>query len=190
MRRVLSWVGLITFALIPSLPAIAAELAGVQFSDKITVAGKELKLNGLGMRQATLFKVKVYVAGVYLETPTHDGAALMQSKELKQLSLKFVRSVDAKKISNAWKEAFEKNCAKDCSRFQSHLDKFNSFMTDMNPGDDLTLVFFPDRIEVSVKGQPAGTVSGGEFNPVLLATWFGPNPPNESLKEGLLGLGK
>ncbi len=47
--------------------AFAAELAGVRMSDQVTVDGRTLSLNGLGLREATAFKVDVYVAGLYLE---------------------------------------------------------------------------------------------------------------------------
>jgi hypothetical protein len=44
--------------------ASAAEVAGVKFQDTLKVAGKDLQLNGLGVR--TKFIVKVYAAGLYL----------------------------------------------------------------------------------------------------------------------------
>ena len=40
--------------------AVAAEIGGVKFDDTVKVAGKELKLNGVGLR--TRFIVKVFAA--------------------------------------------------------------------------------------------------------------------------------
>ncbi len=45
----------------------AGEVAGVKMSDTVTVEGKTLKLNGMGLRTKVMFKV--YVAGLYLEKP-------------------------------------------------------------------------------------------------------------------------
>ena len=53
--------------------ASAAEISGVKLPDQVTVVGKSLKLNGAGLRQATILKVNVYAAGLYLEKPSGDG---------------------------------------------------------------------------------------------------------------------
>lgn len=44
--------------------AAAAEVAGVKLEDKASLGGKELVLNGAGLR--TRFMLKIYVAGLYL----------------------------------------------------------------------------------------------------------------------------
>ena len=58
---------LLILSLFFSLNLSAKTLHKAKFDDKSTVAKKELILNGLGVRLATLFKVKVYVAGLYTE---------------------------------------------------------------------------------------------------------------------------
>src|SRR6185312_13306094 len=42
------------------------ECKGVSFPDQAQLEGSNLALNGLGMRQATAFKVNVYVAALYV----------------------------------------------------------------------------------------------------------------------------
>jgi len=44
----------------------AADLDGVTLPDTMQLDGSELVLNGMGTRKATMFKVKVYVMGLYL----------------------------------------------------------------------------------------------------------------------------
>jgi len=57
---------------------VAGELAGVTFPDQISVDSRTLLLNGMGLREATILKVDVYVAALYLErnrpTPTRSFA--------------------------------------------------------------------------------------------------------------------
>jgi len=43
---------------------LGREVAGVKMPDTVTVEGKTLKLNGMGLRKKVMFKV--YVAGLYL----------------------------------------------------------------------------------------------------------------------------
>ena len=66
-----------------ALPAPAKEVAGVSLPETTTVDGKTLKLNGAGLRKKVVFKV--YVAGLYLETPSKD--AVNGLKTLQQLWL-------------------------------------------------------------------------------------------------------
>ena len=61
------------------LPVLAKEVAGVNVPESTTVEGKTLKLNGAGLRKKVVFKV--YVAGLYLETPSKDAAAVISSDQ-------------------------------------------------------------------------------------------------------------
>jgi hypothetical protein len=46
--------------------------------------GKTLKLNGTGLRQATILKINVYAAGLYLENAARDGDAIAGSDQIDQ----------------------------------------------------------------------------------------------------------
>src|SRR4051812_45530354 len=92
----------------------AGELEGVKMPDTKIVAGKNLVLNGMGMREATMFKVDVYVAGLYLESPSQDASAILNSPGVKHVDLHFVREVEAKDIREAWSKSIRENCGRDC----------------------------------------------------------------------------
>jgi len=53
-------------------PVLAATLAGVELPGTETVDGTKLVLNGMGLREATVLRVKAYVGGLYLEKPSSD----------------------------------------------------------------------------------------------------------------------
>ena len=59
--------------------ASAAQLQGVQMPDQVQVEGKTLVLNGMGIRKATIFHVKVYIAGLYMEKKSADPKAILGS---------------------------------------------------------------------------------------------------------------
>jgi hypothetical protein len=42
-------------------------------------------------------------------------------------------------------------------------------------------------VTVSIKGKDAAVIRGDDFQRVLFSIWLGANPPNVSLREGLLG---
>ena len=160
------------------------ECNGVKFSDEIQVDGTHLPLNGLGLRQATMFKVKVYVAALYVAKPSNDANVILGSNTPKELVLHFVRNVSASDLNKAWEEGFDKQA----SEFKDPLAMLKSWMTDMKTGQRLVFVHKPGAgIQVDVNGAAKGTIKGDDFAKAFLSIWLGPNPPNPGLKTGLLG---
>src|SRR5437868_3626530 len=82
--------------------AAAAEISGVKLPDQVTLEGKTLKLNGTGLRQATILKVNVYAAGLYLQSPSGDGEAIANSDQPKSIEMVFMREVSAKQMADAF----------------------------------------------------------------------------------------
>src|ERR1041384_5999123 len=80
----------------------AAVINGVKLPDQVTLQGKTLKLNGTGLRQATILKINAYAAGLYLENGMHDGEAIANSDQLKSIEMVFMRDVSAKQMSDAF----------------------------------------------------------------------------------------
>jgi hypothetical protein len=92
----------LTFAFALALaatPAVAKELAGATMPDTLTVAGKTLKLNGMGLRKKAVFKV--YVGGLYLEAPNANAAAILAADAPKALTMHFLRSIEKQKLVDA-----------------------------------------------------------------------------------------
>lgn len=168
--------------------AMAAKCVGVSLPDSVEVGGEKLVLNGLGIREATMLQVDVYVAGLYLKAKTKDGGQAAGNDEPKQLMLKFVRDVAKADIAGAWTEGFDKNAKADKAALAPRTKKLNSWMMDMKVGDEMVFTYTPAKgLEVSVKGQVKGVIEGADFMKVFYSIWLGPQPPNPGLRKGLLG---
>ena len=167
--------------------AAAAEISGVKLPDQVTVSGKSLKLNGAGLRQATILKVNVYAAGLYLEKPSGDGEAIANSDQAKSIEMVFMRDVTAKQMAEAFGEGFEKNCVAGCAELKPHINKLQGLMKDLKKGDSMAIHFLTDSVEVMFRGQKVASVGDKAFSHQLIRCWIGKNPPNSGLKEGLLG---
>jgi hypothetical protein len=177
--------------LMSAVPAFAMQLRGVEMMDDIKVAGRTLQLNGMGVREATIFNFPVYVGGLYLEKPSHNPDAILKSDELKRVQLHFVRDVSAKDIRNTWDTAFEKYAGNDLASLKIQLGELQAFITDMKKGESMGVIIWPDRIELMKSGRKIASVEVTKrFGEVLLASWLGPEPPNEELKVGMLGLSR
>lgn len=174
---------------VATAPAWAKKYPGidVEFPETLAVDGETLKLNGLGLREATMLKVDVYVAGLYVASPSKDAATLLASPGPKALHLHFVRKVGSADMVKAWTDGFAKNNAP--KEMKSGLDQLNSYMKDVGAGSTLRFVWLKDgSTRVEVDGKEAGRIEGEDFSRMLYTVFLGANPPNPGLKTGLLGL--
>jgi len=174
--------------LIPFLAAAAEarQIGGVNLPDSAAVAGKTIKLNGGGVRTKAIFKV--YVAGLYLETPSRDAAAVVSSDQVKRVQLSLLRALDKGKITEAISEGFEKNSKAQMGALRARLDRFNAMIPDLEKGDAIVLTYVPGKgTQVSAKGADKGTIEGKDFADALFAVWLGGNPVQEDLKKAMLG---
>jgi hypothetical protein len=169
-------------------PAVAAEKAGVKLPDSYSLDGNSLVLNGLGLREATIFAVDVYVAGLYVPSKTKDASQILKADVPKHLTMKFVRDVGRDKQVEAWREGFKKN-AKDYGAIEAKVEKLLGWMADISDGESMSVSYVPGTgTSVSVKGEKKGTIEGEDFQYALFRIYIGPNPPNDGLKTGLLGM--
>ena len=190
MKYVTMTVAILTFVLAAMLSAGAAELKGVSFPDEIRLDGTALVLNGLGLRLATSFKVNVYVAALYVTAKSGDSQAILDAATPKRLVLHFLRHVGGKDLTEAWDEGFEKNVPNQIPALKERIEKIKSYTTDMKKGQELGFTYKPGAgIVVDIDGAEVGTVEGDDFAKAFLAIWLGPEPPNQGLKDGLLGVG-
>lgn len=172
----------------PVAPAQAAQCLEVEFQDSATVGSTALVLNGLGLRKATMFNVKVYVAGLYLPATSTDANAILAANQAWRLEMRFVRDVDASDIADAWEDGFEKSTGNDLGALRERLDALKAMMVDFKEGHSLVFASDPPSgVTIEVQAAVKGAIAGADFAAALLGIWFGAEPPNDDLKSGLLG---
>ncbi len=166
--------------------ASAADVGGVTVPDTVTVDGKVLKLNGAGVRKKMMFKV--YVAALYVETPSKNAAELISSNQVKSMRLHMTRNVEGAKVSGAVADGFALNSKAALPKLQARLDQFAKMIPDMKDGEEIDMTWVPDKgTEVAVRGTNAGTIEGRDFADALFSVWLGPSPVQDDLKAALTG---
>jgi hypothetical protein len=176
----------ILVALFLSLPTLAGELKGVKMPDTVQVEGKDLKLNGMGLRVKVIFKV--YVAGLYLEATSKDPAAILAADSIRRIDMHMLRDLDKKTIVEAIKAGFEKNNAAAMPALKDRLEKFAAVIPDLKEGQTLSLVYVPGK-GTHVEGQAGSfAAEGKDFADALFSVYLGKNPVDEALKKGMLGV--
>jgi len=183
-----------TLILIAAVAALSAGVAngkeckGVGFADRVQVEGGPLTLNGLGLRQATMFKINVYVGALYVAKTSSDPNAILGSNAPYEIILQFVRNVDAGDITKGWSEGFERNSKGQLPALKERIATLNGWMNDVKTGQQLIFVFKPGTgVQVNVNGTAKGTIPGDDFGKAFLSIWLGATPPNPEIKAGLLG---
>ena len=168
--------------------AVAGERAGIRMPDTIEVAKQKLILNGLGVREATILKVNVYVAGLYLPERSKNPGEILDRDDIKVLHMRFVRGVDRDDVVSAFSDGFKNNAGDAVPALRPRIRQLESWLPSFADGDTLTMTYVPGKgTFIAVNGRSKGTIEGADFARALFAIWLGPKPPNSGLKRGLLG---
>lgn len=178
----------LALVLIPAGLAHAGTKQGVTMPDTVSVAGKNLVLNGMGLREATFLKVDVYVAGLYLESKSADAAAIMSGKQVKRIHLVFKRDVERKEMTEALNEAFSKNAGAKKEALKPDMKTFSGWFTNLPEGSTMTLTHVPGKgLTLAINGKDKGTIANDDFAHVIFAGWLGGKAGDGALKRQLLG---
>lgn len=179
--------GGLALAALGARTADSKECQGVSFPDQAHSEGTALALNGLGLRKATVFKVKVYVAALYVAKTSTNPNVILGAAAPYELILHFVRDVGAKDINKGWVEGFERNAGDQLPVLQERVTTLTKWMSDIKSGERLQFSFIPGSgLQVIVKGVIKGAINGDDFGRTFLSIWLG-TPPNPEVKSGLLG---
>jgi hypothetical protein len=166
-------------------PALAGELEGVTLANTLKAGEKTLKLNGLGLRKKAMFKV--YVGGLYLESPSKDAGAILASDQAKAIRLHFLRDLTKGQLVEAFQEGFDAN-AKDKAPQKAAFEKMLGLVPDVKAGSTLTFTYLPGKgTTLQVGSNDLGVFEGKGFADAVFSIWLGSKPPSEDLKKGMLG---
>ena len=183
------FIQILTFA--GALPAV--EVEGVNITEKISQPATKqiLILNGTGIR--TKFIFNIYVGALYLPNKSSDAKQIINSPEAKRISMHFLYDkVESKKMTEGWSDGFAEVLDEDeaaLKALQPKIKQFNSYFPDIVKGDVVIIDFIPNTgASITINNNLKGTIAGDDFQKALLAIWFGDSPPNEELKDGMLGI--
>ena len=116
------------FLLLVSSPLFAQP----NFENQVSIGDQLLVLNGVGIRKATIFKVKVYYAGLYLKQKISEPSVILSDQNPKQIIMKFVRDVSASKLRDAWEEGVKSN-SKQYAPFAVSVEQLNTCLLYTSP---------------------------------------------------------
>lgn len=173
------------------LSANAKEISGVMVQETLELDGTVLQLNGAGIRSKFIFDI--YIAELYLETPSSVAEEVVAAPGRKRIVMHFLHDkVGKDKLVDAWNDGFKNNTESEAvDKLKDKIDKFNSLFTDVKKNDVIVLDFVPETgTVVSIAGAEKGVIEGKDFNDALLRIWLGKKPVTKDLKKELLAAGQ
>ena len=181
----------VLLALVLATTAGARERDGVTFEERVTADGKPLALNGrLGLRtrKILLVSVKVYVIGLYVESPSTDARAILAADRIKRVDLVVRRDLSGADVSSAIAEAMNEANPARKETLAPRIASFQRLFPNVATGDRISLTYLPSRgTTVAIQGVDKGTIAGDDFAEALFSVWLGPRPIQEDVKTDLLG---
>ena len=168
--------------------ALAAEVAGVKLDDKASVGGKDLVLNGAGVRTRAVFKV--YVGSLYLPAKQTAAAGVLSSSP-RRVQLNLLRNLSADQLVDALIDGLKENTSEaEFAAIKPQTDQMVTIMKsfgEVKEGNVVTIDFVDGATRIGLNGQPKGQVPGEPFNAALTRVWIGDKPVQGDLKKAMLG---
>jgi long-chain acyl-CoA synthetase len=185
MRRKLLLIGI---SMLLAWPALAAEVGGVKLDDRLSVGGKELVLNGAGIRTKLVFKV--YVASLYLPAKATDLAGVLASNP-RRVQLNLLRDLSADDLAGALADGIkETSTAEQAAAVKAQTEQLLSIMKSVGQaktGEVVTLDFVGGETRIAFNGQTKGAIGGEAFNAALMRIWLADKPVQADLRKAMLG---
>jgi hypothetical protein len=148
--------------------------------------GDTLKINGIGYRRVTILRIKAYAAALYVKENSNDPDKIINDSNERRLIISFFYDADKDEIQEAFEEDFIDNNPH--SEYLGLLKEVLPTLPDIKEDDTLTLIFNNNGIKLLINDKIIATNSSIEFGRDILRIWLGEEPPNGSLKDGLLEL--
>jgi hypothetical protein len=175
--------------LFAALPALALEVAGVNLEEKVQVEGRELQLNGAGLRKKAFFRV--YVVGLYLGEKKTVAAEALAAPGAKRVLIVMLRDVDADDFVEALMEGLSaNNSAAEMKAFEPRVKQLHDIINaikEAKKGMRVALDGTAAGTQVLVDGKPVGAIAGEDFYRALMKIWLGEKAVQADVKRALLG---
>jgi len=166
--------------------ALAVEVKGVKFPDKVEANGQDITFNGGGER--TEYGFQVYVAALYLKQKSADAARIVAADELMDVKLQITSSmITPDNMKSSIMKAFEKSTNGDIAPLKARIDTFVGTFKGLSNHDVYNFAYVPGKgVEVSGNGVTLSVIEGLDFKKALYGIWLGDKPVQKELKAMML----
>ena len=183
VRRLIANVTICSAVALGQTEAQTREVSGIVIPEAVSAAGRNLSLNGFGVRRENVF-FKTYVIALYLQEIRADARLVIQGDKAKQIVITMLRGVNREKFIEAMEAGNSKFAV---PTLRARLDLLEQSVPDLTKGEVIAVTWVPDTgTIVNCQGREI-TIPGKDFADAIFAVWLGANPVDAALKCELLG---
>ncbi len=157
------------------------------FPNEISTKDKTIiELNGIGYRRVTLFRVKVYKAALYVTSLSDSAEEIIEHSGERRIRIEFYYDIEQQEIQEAITEHFERNNPK--SKFFNNFKLVVPKLPAIKENDTLEIIANEEGVFLLINNKEIAFDNSIDFGRDILRIWLGEEPPNSSLKDGLLSM--
>lgn len=168
--------------------AHALDVGGVHLADKASVGGRELVLNGAGVRKRAIFSV--YVGSLYVPEKTTSAEAVLAGTP-RRIQLDLLRDLSSDQLIGALMDGLKENTTSaEMQAIAVQAGEMAAIMKSFGQakeGSVVTLDFIDGATKIGLNGAEQGSIAGEAFNRALTRIWIGGHPVQEDLRKAMLG---
>ena len=152
--------------------------------------GKKLVLNGVGIRRVTLFRVQVYISGLYVSAKSQKASTLLSAPNPKVMRMFFIRDASQEQMLKGWVNTFgEVLPPEEQTKHAASIEKYCQLLESVKKGQEMRVDFTDNGAQLSFNGKDKGLIGDKAFSRSLLSVWL-VQDNDKKLRDGLLGLSK
>jgi hypothetical protein len=165
-------------------PARAAEVGGVEFTDRLP-GEPPLELRGAAVLRFMAL-LRVYAAALWVGEGV-DSSRVLEDVP-KRLEIEYFRAFSAEQFAESTRVKIGENVSpEDYARIEPRIEELNELYRSVQPGDRYAITYLPGRgVELAFNGAPLGWIEGADFGAAMFSIWLGERPLDASLKRRLL----
>lgn len=180
------------FALLPALaadpgPAHARQVGEVDVPDAVEIAGRRLTLNGAALYEATVFAIDIYVAALWLGSPTSRPAEASRCEGPVEFDFFWLYEPSLDQLVEPWRKTMRANAGAELSRFEARIEQLIGALRAPLEGERWRFVYEPGAgMTLRIDETPVITIEGQDFCRLFIGGHVGPTA-DEGVRRGLLG---
>lgn len=166
--------------------AKAKVLEGINFPDETICAGEKLPLQGLSLRKATIFGIKVYAFAYYSKTPIKSPDDPNFNQRPICFDAIYLRDFTEKDVNRAWDYQFKESSQFPYDELKKDVEKVKAFFGEIKGERKESFQLDKDKTLFLENSKIVGEIQGSNFQKNFLSIWFGKNPPTKEFQKELL----
>jgi len=176
---------LILFFLFTSL-GYAKTIEGVNFPDERECVQDKVPLQGVALRKATIFGIKVYAFAYYSKNPIKNPESTAFNERPICMEVVYLRDFSDKDVNRAWDYQFKESSQFPYDELKKDIENVKLFFGEINGERKESFILTKDKTIFLENSKQVGEIEGINFQKNFLSIWFGKNPPTKEFQKELL----